>query len=84
MNINIRQVLIEYIEQQLLSGRSETKVEATDDLMGSGLIDSIGMMRFIRFIEDHFGINVPPEDLVIENFMTVEDIDNYLTRRKSV
>lgn len=80
----MRQVLIEYIEEQLLSGREGMKVDAKDDLMGSGLIDSMGMMRFIRFIEDHFEINVPPEDLVIENFMTIEDIDNYLRRRKSV
>ena len=79
----MRQVLIDYIEEQLLSGRSGIKVSAADDLMGSGLIDSMGMMRFVRFIEDHFEITIPPEDLVIENFMTVEDIDNYLQRRKS-
>ena len=79
----MQQVLINYIEQQLLSGKGGMKVGPTDDLMGSGLIDSMGMMRFIRFIEDHFEISVPPEDLVIENFMTVEDINNYLQRRKS-
>ncbi|MDN5213751.1 acyl carrier protein [Fulvivirgaceae bacterium BMA12] len=79
----MRQVLIDYIEEQLLSGRSGIKVAAEDDLMGSGLIDSMGMMRFVRFIEDHFEITIPPEDLVIENFMTVEDIDNYLKGRKS-
>ena len=79
----MREVLIDYIEKQLLSGRDEIKVNPEDDLMGSGLIDSMGMMRFIRFIEDHFEINVPPEDLVIENFMTVDDIDGYLKRRKS-
>ncbi|MCG8321520.1 MAG: phosphopantetheine-binding protein [Cytophagales bacterium] len=79
----MREVLINYIEQQLLSGRAGLKVDPKDDLMGSGLIDSMGMMRFVRFIEDHFDLQVPPEDLVIENFMTVEDIDNYLKRRKS-
>ena len=83
MNETMQQVLINYIEQQLLSGKAGMKVGPADDLMGSGLIDSMGMMRFIRFIEDHFEISVPPEDLVIENFMTVEDIDNYLQRRKS-
>ena len=79
----MREVLINYIEQQLLSGRAGLKVDPKDDLMGSGLIDSMGMMRFVRFIEDHFDLQVPPEYLVIENFMTVEDIDNYLKRRKS-
>ena len=79
----MREVLINYIEQQLLSGRAGLKVDPKDDLMGSGLIDSMGMMRFVRFIEDHFDLQVPPEDLVIENIMTVEDIENYLKRRKS-
>ncbi len=79
----MQEVLIEYIEDQLLSGKSDLKVDPSDDLMGSGLIDSMGMMRFIRFIEEKFEISVPPQDLVLENFMTVDDITNYLTRRKS-
>ncbi len=79
----MQEVLIKYIEDQLLSGKSDLKVDPSDDLMGSGLIDSMGMMRFIRFIEERFDISVPPQDLVLENFMTVDDINNYLKRRES-
>ena len=78
----MNEILIDYIQEQLLGGRGEVQLIPEDDLLGSGLVDSMGMMSLIAFIENHFELKVPPQDMTIENFMTVEAIGNYLGQRK--
>ena len=70
--------IVEYIRQNLLTGHAGTQLLPEDDLLGSGLVDSIGMMQLIAFIEEEFNCKIPPEDMIIENFMTVEAIGRYL------
>lgn len=78
----MNKILIDYIQEQLLGGRGDVPLAAEDDLLGSGLVDSMGMMSLIAFIESRFELKVPPQDMTIENFMTVEAISNYLGTRK--
>lgn len=75
--------LLTFIADDLLRGRSDGGLQPEDDLLGSGLVDSLGVMRIVAFIEKQFGIAVPPEDVRIEHFLTVRDIARYLTARRA-
>ena len=72
--------IIKYIEENLLSKKGEIKLSPEDDLLGSGLLDSLGVMRLVGFVEETFNMKIPPEDIVIENFMDVKAITNYIER----
>jgi len=74
------QTIINFIKEELHSGRSELEIAPTDDLLGSGLVESMGMMRLIQFVEEKYKFKVAPQDMTIENFMTVEAITNYIER----
>lgn len=71
-------IIIKYIQENLLNGKSEIELSPEDDLLGSGLLDSMGVMRLVGFVEETFNINIPPEDIVIENFMDVKAITKYV------
>lgn len=73
--------LTKYISDELLGTRVKTAVSADDDLLTSGLLDSLGIMRLVWFIEQEFVVEVPAEDVTIENFQTVSKIVAYLERR---
>ena len=76
-------IIIEYIQQQLLGGQVDIELSPEEDLLGSGLIDSLGMIQLLAFIEEKFEVKVPPQDMTIENFMTVGAIGHYLERLKT-
>ncbi|MEM7103981.1 MAG: acyl carrier protein [Bacteroidota bacterium] len=78
----MNEILLDYVHDKLLGGRGNVELAAEDDLLGSGLVDSMGMMNLIAFIENHFELKVPPEDMTIENFMTIDAISSYLEGRK--
>lgn len=74
----MRQQLREFIQDELLDG---TSISDDQNLLVSGLVDSMGMMRLIAFIDQQLEIAVPPEDVTIENFTTVDQIVQYLDQR---
>ena len=77
------ETIINFIKTELLNNDQAVDILPEDDLLGSGLVDSMGMMRLISFIEKSHQITVAPEDMTIENFMTVEDISAYIESKKS-
>jgi acyl carrier protein len=73
----MRDKLCRYIEQQMREHGDEVTVGYHDDLVELGL-DSIGFLRLVDFIENEMGIRIPPADVTIDRFVSVESIVIYL------
>lgn len=80
----VKDTLRRFIAHQLLNGRNGTPIDDGDDLLGSGLVDSVGMASLVLFIEETLKIEVPPEDVVLENFLSIGSIEAYLVRRGAI
>lgn len=78
----MKQVIHDYVTTELVDGRIYANLSDDDDLLTSGLVDSLGMMSLVAFIEERFGIAVPPEDVTLETFSTIEAIATYLESRQ--
>jgi acyl carrier protein len=76
----VKDRLARYIATELLN-RSELLIQDDDDLLTSGLLDSLSVMSVVYFIEQEAGIDIPAEDVTIENFASLSAIDAYLRRR---
>ena len=71
------QELISYIENDLLLGSHPDPVTDDTELVLSGLLDSIALMRLVAHIDKTHGIKIPEDGLLIENFSTPAAICNY-------
>jgi len=74
----MKQKLVNYIQAELLD--SQQTICEDQELLISGLIDSIGVMRLVTYIEHEVGHAVPPQDVTLENFTSVKTINEYLSR----
>ncbi|MEM6693705.1 MAG: phosphopantetheine-binding protein [Pseudomonadota bacterium] len=70
--------LTAFLNDELLSRDASELLGPNDDLLTTGLLDSIAVMRLVAFIESDLGVNVPPEDVTFENFLTVTALASYL------
>jgi len=73
--------LLDYIKNELLHGRGGS-LTADTDLLSTGIIDSLGILQVVSFIEERFNIQVPDEDVVYENFNSVKALTTYLAQYK--
>ena len=78
--MDTERLLIDYITKELAIGRAK-EVRPEDDLLATGVLDSLGLMQLVMFLEEKLGVKVPDEDVVIENFKSVDALQAYLERR---
>jgi len=70
--------IIAYLKEEI-SNEPLDDIDINEDLIGSGIVDSLGMMRLVVFLEKEFQKKIGPEDMTVENFKTVQSIADYLT-----
>jgi len=73
---NIRQ----YILTDILNDPS-LDMAPEQDLLLSGMLDSVSVMRLISWLENEYQISVPAEDVLIEHFGSLNQIKQYLDTR---
>jgi acyl carrier protein len=56
---------------------------ANDDesMTENGVIDSLVIFRLVSFLEDNFGIRIADEEIVNENFRSVNAIESFVSER---
>ncbi len=74
----------EYIVENFLFGDAEPLTSDSMSLLDGGIIDSVGVMELVAFLEQDFEISVADDDLVPENLDSVDNLVAYITRKKQV
>jgi len=80
---DIKRSIRDYIMQSLLPIDCGVDLQFDDDLLSIDFLDSMQFMRLAQHIEQRYNLTIPAEDLLIENFQTVELLTQYLCRRLS-
>jgi len=57
------------------------KIIDTDPLLETGILDSLGILEVVTFIEHEFHIILNDDDLVPENFHSMESIAEFVKKR---
>ena len=56
-------------------------IEDDQPLLESGILDSLGVLDLVGFLEEEFCISVTDEELLPENFQTVESITVFVEKK---
>ena len=57
------------------------KVGNEDPLLKNGLIDSLGILEVVTFLEKEFGIVVSDEELLPENFGSIHSLSSFVQQK---
>jgi acyl carrier protein len=53
-------------------------ISDTDPLLESGILDSMGVLELVTFVEQEFGVTVSDEELVPENFQSIRLLADFV------
>lgn len=57
-------------------------IDASTDLLLSGIVDSLGVVRIVHWLEERCGFEIDAADVTLDNFQTVAATVAYVDRRQ--
>lgn len=76
--MDTQEAIKQYLTKELSSDHKNLNLSVDDNLLIGNLVDSLGVMRLVSFVEQRFNIRVPPEDVTIEHFRSIRVIAEYI------
>ena len=67
-----------FILDKIALGRGVTALADGESLVERGVIDSLGIFQLVSFLEETFGVHIGDEEILLENFSTILDIDQFV------
>jgi acyl carrier protein len=77
------QVIRDYVRRELMADRQDATFDDDEDLIEAGIVDSLGIFLLIEFLQKEFAIQVQPEEVVMQNFATVNAINSLIIARRT-
>ena len=71
----------QYIVQNILLSDQDFPCDDDASFLDQGIIDSLGFMELVAFVEKACGIQIGPQDLVPDNFDSVNKLNRYIESR---
>src|SRR3954470_2189741 len=71
-----------YITENFLYMRPDYQFTDDDALLGKGIIDSLGVMELISFVEEEFGVAVADTDITEQNLGSVNAVSRYVASKR--
>jgi acyl carrier protein len=69
-----------YIVAEFLPDVQVEQLADDYDLIGSGVIDSLGLLKVINWLENYFGILVDEVEIAEHDFVSVDAIHDFVDR----
>jgi acyl carrier protein len=71
----------EFIAERFPAARNRT-LEQDERLLENGILDSLGVLDLVAYLEQEFAITVTDDDLVPEHFETLERLTAFVAKRR--
>ena len=56
----------------------DTPIADEDSFLETGVVDSMGVMELVAFVQSEFGLEVAPSEIVVENFDSIRKLADFV------
>ena len=77
---NVKNIIKNFIIENYLFG-DDDGLENSTSFLDEGIVDSTGILELITFISEEFSIIVEDEELVPENFDSIDNVTAFIGRK---
>jgi acyl carrier protein len=77
----IQRELHVFLTENFAIDQQANPIGLDESLVVSGVVDSTGLLELVSFVETTYGLEIPDEDLLPENFETIARVSAYITAR---
>ena len=74
---NLEKVLL----TEIAAGSGKKSLDPDEDLLEHRILDSMGIMKLIVYIEETFGIKIEDEEIIPENFQSLDSMVRFVGQK---
>lgn len=63
--------------------RDPSRIGQDTELFREGIVDSMGILTLMRFLEQAFQIQIEPREMLVENFATIAAMRDFVLAKQS-
>jgi acyl carrier protein len=67
-----------YVAQNLLFSDNGFEYDNDDSFLQEGIVDSVGVLELVLFVEETFGLTVDDQEITPDNFDSVNKLAHYI------
>ena len=75
-------ILKQFLTDELVPDHNPEELNENQSLLESGILDSLGIMKLVAFIEQTFQVKIEDEELIPENFETLSALAKLISEKK--
>ena len=80
MSDDVKATIRKFIAEEVMF-EPDAVIREDQPLLGE-VLDSLGLMQLVEFIENHYDVEVADEDVLPENFESLPALERYVTSLK--
>ncbi len=73
--------LTSFFVQDGINRQGTIAVAPDTDIIGQGLVDSLGIFKLVAFVEESFEVTIEPDEVLLENFQTLRALRNLIVKK---
>jgi acyl carrier protein len=79
--MQLKEQIRAFIIENFLFGDAEPLTDDAVSLLDTGIVDSVGVLEMVAWLEQNHGLKVEDQELVPENFDSVERLARFVERK---
>jgi len=79
--MNKKDLIERFILDEIMLAESGASIDPNESLIENGVLDSLGLLRLIAFVEEQFGIEVDDGDVIPDNFQSLNVMETFLANK---
>lgn len=81
--MDVKEQIRQYVAENFLFSDNGFELDNDESFLEAGVVDSLGVLELVTFVEENFDVQVPDEEIVPDNFDSVDRLADYIGRKRS-
>jgi acyl carrier protein len=83
MNGNVQEQIRRYVAENFLFSSNGFHLDNDESFLESGVVDSLGVLELVTFVEETFRVRVLEDEIVPHNFDSVNRLAAYVAQKRA-
>ena len=73
--------ITQFVVGNLMRDPNSTSLAEDENLLANGIVDSLGIVKLIAFLEDRYDVRISDDEVLPENFESIAAISRFLAAK---